>query len=65
MACKEIARVLKSDGTALISDFMHTSEYEKEFRKMGLETKRSFSFLIAPVLLHIVQIKKNHSAANN
>jgi len=58
IACKEIARVLKTDGIALISDFMYTSEYEKEFRKMGLNTKRCFSFLIAPVLLHIVQVKK-------
>jgi arsenite methyltransferase len=57
-ACREITRVLKPGGTALISDFMYTKEYEKEFRQLGLKTSRSFSFLIAPVILHIVQAKK-------
>lgn len=59
MACREIVRILKPGGTALISDFMHTREYEKEFRKLGLETSRSFSFLVAPVLLFIVSATKN------
>ena len=58
-ACREIIRVLKPGGIALISDFMHTKEYEKEFKSQGLETNRSLSFLIAPVLLFIVKaIKK-------
>jgi len=42
----------------LISDFMHTKEYEKEFQSQGMETKRSFSFLLAPVLLFIVKATK-------
>lgn len=58
-ACHEIVRVLKPGGIALISDFMHTKDYEKEFKNRDLDTTRSFSFLIAPVLLHIVKaIKK-------
>jgi arsenite methyltransferase len=57
-ACREIARVLKPGGTALIADFMHTKEYENEFKMQGLQTNRSFSFLIAPVLLYIVMATK-------
>jgi arsenite methyltransferase len=40
-ACREIARVLKRNGTALISDFKSTGEYEKAFRAAGLETIRT------------------------
>ncbi len=57
-ACSEIMRVLKPGGVALISDFTHTREYAEEFKKMGYETTRTFSFLIAPVLLHIVKVVK-------
>ena len=57
-ACREIIRVLKPGGIALISDFIHTKEYEKEFKSHGLETSRSLSFLIAPVLLYIVKATK-------
>ena len=53
MACREIVRVLKPGGTALISGFMHTGEYEREFRKPGLATGRSFSFL-GPLVLHFI-----------
>ena len=58
-ACREIVRVLKPGGVALISDFIHTREYEAVFKKEGLEASRTFSFLIAPVLLNIVKgVKK-------
>ncbi|MEJ7679356.1 MAG: class I SAM-dependent methyltransferase [Segetibacter sp.] len=57
-ACHEIARVLKPGGIALISDFMHTKDYEKEFKSQGMDTNRTFSFLIAPVLLNIVKATK-------
>jgi arsenite methyltransferase len=57
-ACREIVRVLKPGGTALISDFMYTDEYKAEFNKMGLETSSKFSFLVAPVLLWIVTAEK-------
>jgi arsenite methyltransferase len=58
IACNEIARVLKPGGVALISDFIHTAEYENEFKTQGLQTSRSFSFLFAPVLLYIVKAIK-------
>jgi SAM-dependent methyltransferase len=35
-ACREIARVLKPRGVAVISDFRHVSEYAQEFGKSGL-----------------------------
>jgi ubiquinone/menaquinone biosynthesis C-methylase UbiE len=57
-ACGEIARVLKSGGVAVISDFTHTDEYAKTFREQGLETNCSFSLLIAPMLLRIVKASK-------
>ena len=38
-ACKEIARVLKKGGVALISDFRHTKDYAKEFEAQGLKTR--------------------------
>jgi len=36
-ACHEIARVLKSGGTAVISDFVNTREYRAEFETAGLK----------------------------
>jgi ubiquinone/menaquinone biosynthesis C-methylase UbiE len=59
VACKEIVRVLKPGGIALISDFMHTKDYEDEFKSQHMDTDRTFSFLIAPVLLYIVKATKN------
>lgn len=35
-ACREIARVLKPGGIAVISDFRHTREYAEQFRLAGL-----------------------------
>lgn len=42
-ACLEIARVLKTGGVALVSDFSRTAEYQKVFQKAGLlvDKKRS------------------------
>jgi len=57
-ACREIARVLKPGGVAIISDFMHTDEYAKAFREDDLETTSSFSFLLAPMFLRIVKARK-------
>jgi cyclopropane fatty-acyl-phospholipid synthase-like methyltransferase len=37
-ACREIARVLKPGGVALISDFRHTDQYAKSFEAVGLKT---------------------------
>lgn len=38
-ACKEIARVLKVDGTAIISDWRHVKQYNVNFKELGLQTK--------------------------
>ena len=40
-ACRGIARVLAPGGVALVSDFMKTAEYEREFRAAGLAVTRS------------------------
>jgi len=58
-ACREIARVLKPGGVAIISDFTHTDEYAKAFREQGLEATSSVSFLVAPMLLRIVKASKS------
>jgi SAM-dependent methyltransferase len=39
-ACREIARVLKPGGIAVISDFIRTREYVAAFRAAGLEVER-------------------------
>lgn len=40
-ACREIARVLKPGGTALISDFINTGTYQKIFENCGLKVSRT------------------------
>lgn len=39
-ACREIARVLRPGGTAIISDFKNNRRYERIFREEGLTTQR-------------------------
>lgn len=39
-ACNEIMRVLKPGGTAVISDFKNTADYEKVFRAAGAQVQR-------------------------
>lgn len=57
-ACREIARVLKPGGTALISDFILTGFYEKVFAAAGLKTSRTgFNFFTFPQL-RIVKAEK-------
>jgi arsenite methyltransferase len=38
-ACREIARVLKKGGQAVIADFRHMREYKKNFDEIGLPGK--------------------------
>ena len=40
-ACREIARMLKPGGVAVISDFKNTGQYAKVFRAEGLMVRRS------------------------
>ena len=58
-ACKEIARVLKRDGVALISDFRHTKQYAEIFGSLGLKARLvgPFRFDTFPWLT-IVEVKK-------
>jgi hypothetical protein len=41
-ACREIVRLLKPGGAAIISDFRHTGEYAKVFQAAGLTVRRSY-----------------------
>lgn len=58
-ACKEIYRILKPDGEAIISDFKHTGEYKKVFESLGMtvQKKRTFYFDTFPPLSIIKAIK--------
>ena len=40
-ACREIARVLKPGGVALISDFINTGAYQQTFASCGLKVSRT------------------------
>jgi len=40
-ACREIARVLKAGGVALVSDFIHLGDYAKAFRQAGARAERA------------------------
>lgn len=40
-ACREIVRVLKPGGVALVSDFIHLGEYAKAFRQAGAKAERA------------------------
>lgn len=57
-ACREIVRVLRPGGIALVSDFIYTKEYAAAFAEQGLEATRHLSFLVAPMLLRIVKARK-------
>ncbi len=39
-ACREVARVLKPGGTAIISDFKNTADYAGVFASCGLTVER-------------------------
>lgn len=41
-ACREIARLLKPGGVAIISDFRNTGQYAKVFEAAGLSVRRTF-----------------------
>ncbi len=40
-ACREIARVLKKGGVALVSDFIRTGDYERSFAAAGMTVTRT------------------------
>jgi len=57
-ACREIARVLRSGGKAVISDFIHTNDYADVFRKAGLSVKISWDLIGTFPPLRIMEVEK-------
>jgi len=59
-ACREIHRILKHSGTAIISDFKHCKEYKTEFQKSGMaaEIIGTYYFDTFPPLTIIRAVKK-------
>jgi arsenite methyltransferase len=57
-ACREIVRVLKPGGTALISDFILTGFYQKVFAEAGLKVSRTGLNLLTYPPLRIVRAEK-------
>lgn len=43
-ACKEIYRILKKGGIAVISDFIHNNEYKATFLELGIEIEKMETF---------------------
>jgi arsenite methyltransferase len=59
-ACREIVRVLKPGGKAIISDFIHTADYVKAFKSVGAEiTLSGMDFLGTFPPLRIVEVQKS------
>jgi SAM-dependent methyltransferase len=57
-ACREIARVLKPGGTALISDFIKTGFYQKVLAEAGLKVSRTGMNLLSFPPLRVVRAEK-------
>jgi arsenite methyltransferase len=57
-ACREIARVLKPGGTAVISDFKSTAAYQRTFNEAGLTGRRSLH--IWPAMFPPLWVLKLH-----
>jgi arsenite methyltransferase len=57
-ACREIVRVLKLGGRAVISDFIHTADYVKAFRSAGAETTLSGIDILTFPPLRIIEVQK-------
>ena len=45
-ACKEIFRILKVDGVAIISDFKHSGEYRKVFKELGMSVEKTGTYYL-------------------
>jgi arsenite methyltransferase len=58
LACREIARVLKPGGSALISDFINTRAYQKTFESCGLKVSRTGFNLLTYPWLRVVRAER-------
>lgn len=45
-ACREIHRILKKNGVAIISDIAHCSEYKAEFLRLGMSAQKIGTFCL-------------------
>ena len=45
-ACREIHRILKKGGVAIISDIVHHGEYKTAFRELGMTTEKVGTFYL-------------------
>ena len=64
-ACREVARMLKPGGVAVISDYRHTGRYAQVFRAEGLMVQRSFCGWDTFPPLMIVEARKAKLAGSN
>ena len=62
-ACGEIARVLRPGGVALISDFIHLSEYRAAFRRAGVNAERAGLFFDTFPPMGILRVTKGSAEA--
>lgn len=58
--CAEIYRIIKPKGTVIISDFIHTREYTRKFRSLGMHVQKEgpYVFDTFPPLT-IIRASKN------
>lgn len=58
-ACREIARVLKPGGRALIADYIRTPSYARAFRRMGLSVRGPLNAMMrARGIMWLVDVRK-------